>query len=1308
MDKDIERLGKERLLRQKIRKNWGRVLIALAVLVLGITVYQLIQPASAEDKDKAEFTVDNEKDTYTNLVKLSNIPQAKLDGNSAGAWNGESFDISVALDFMITKEEANNAGNNYYYVFSEGVYISDKLCSKWYDHQDTKGRDAFSYHFLKTDDGRYAVVIKFVEGYIDSDITAGIKFSCSAKGTVDHDGDVEIDLGGDVIIEVDSTDVKWEQNTSVNYDIYVEKSTNTNNQVVTDNNGKQYVDYVLKISSTKGTPDEITITDVLKGNGIKVDTNNANITITKNGGSNVSNANAKVTDKGNGEYQLDATLPKLKKGEYYTVTYRYYLDTSSIKNGNGSTMNNRVTVSSEDKNSHEKVVDTSSCQVSYSKSTVSKSGRYENGVIYWTINVNTGNENIAGKKITDTMFGQAENFKITSNEDPNGRGYRINKNGNFVQSVDFVALSNNSNTSSYTITYTTKASQGFSNNVVKNTVDFDGDGTTAEVTVPGAGVVKKTLEKETDDNVNKRYSFEWKSVITVPDEGLIAGTEIRDELRTTIGTDDHYMDFYQVGAAFNAASAAFGYGSIDNFQVKVGNDWINWSTVANNPGAYAKYTGFKFKLNKTISKWEKQTVEFKYNSTGSYASGVDTNYVNTIWVGSVESTAEFRREAKVIKTDDNGRQGTTQRDGTEDGLVTWRVMAKLYNDTDKYVITDTLPKGISIKSVSVECGWNNGNRYELPSLDGTTYTVDDYGKYWATAGISVAANVTSNGEASVVTTTVNRTGQCNTWYDGMALYVTYVCHIDGYEEAEQGKVYNLRNSVKVSTNKVQDFGDSWQTQIITKPSSSESGDEETETGEDILTKSYVWRNTDKILNYTVTINPEGKDLVEGVDKLQLKDVVEYNNRTYTTGTEDWEVHLIPTTVALYKGIMQDGKLKAGELVTDWKWQYSEERGQYEWQQSYCTITATVPDGCPLILKYSYSVNATHIDVQYGDGKAKLSIKNTATLEGQWKDDVSTDNKDLYYDEGTSAYIYKSNSYTFYKVAKDSYGELLPDAEFTVYKYNQSKGKYESIRTYKTNEKGEFTVEFNLKDYEYNQQYYIVETKAPKGYLLPDNPQKYYFFCGVDDTTKYPIKAPNSQLEGKDLSNDGRYIEFVEDEKAPTTSIAVYKYWTDSDNNRITRNEGSIFLQVYQINENGQSNTYGNLIEVKPDNDGYWFYSIKNLPKTCVDENGRLTSYNYKYFVEEVGIDEKYKVSGYSASYVYLDQDGNGFIVTDGKNTTQGIEGGTVEITNKSTAYELPATGGSGKRWLYMLSGLVLALFAAISLIYKINKSKIIN
>ena len=61
MDKDMERLGKERLKRVKRRRQLATFVVSMAVIVLSITMYRLIHPASAEDQNKYEFEVDGKK-----------------------------------------------------------------------------------------------------------------------------------------------------------------------------------------------------------------------------------------------------------------------------------------------------------------------------------------------------------------------------------------------------------------------------------------------------------------------------------------------------------------------------------------------------------------------------------------------------------------------------------------------------------------------------------------------------------------------------------------------------------------------------------------------------------------------------------------------------------------------------------------------------------------------------------------------------------------------------------------------------------------------------------------------------------------------------------------------------------------------------------------------------------------------------------------------------------------------------------------------------------------------------------------------
>lgn len=174
MDKDMERLGKERLKRVRRRRQLATFIISMAVIVLGITAYRLIQPASAADQNQKDFTIDNVTENYVNLQKLqSNGSYTKMSSEGKPVdWNGEKFKLEVQLDFGIGKNDTVDAnGNtvkNYYYVYDPSVTIPDELCNYWKTKCDDNGdKEQFQYRYIKNEDGTYAILIKFADGYIE-------------------------------------------------------------------------------------------------------------------------------------------------------------------------------------------------------------------------------------------------------------------------------------------------------------------------------------------------------------------------------------------------------------------------------------------------------------------------------------------------------------------------------------------------------------------------------------------------------------------------------------------------------------------------------------------------------------------------------------------------------------------------------------------------------------------------------------------------------------------------------------------------------------------------------------------------------------------------------------------------------------------------------------------------------------------------------------------------------------------------------------------------------------------------------------
>ena len=1344
MDKDMERLGKERLKRVKRRRQLATFVVSMAVIVLSITMYRLIQPASAEDQNKYEFEVDGQKETYTNLGKLKNPPVVKLEGDQPEVeWDGKTFNYKVDMSFAIGegefKDESGNIIKNYYMTYGQDISIPDAVCDGWHSYTDESGNKFCNYRFIKNNDGTFSVLIKFADDYIQSNTTeikGGATFGASGYSEVKDNGDVVVKIGGDATLDISKEYIHWDKNHSANYDITVKKSNTTDNTLKKDDNGK-YAEYVVDVSSEKGTPDVITLNDVLEAGKMSVDTSKFTYTITKNGQQVGGEYTANVTassnnDNNNHKYNLTATLPKLNAGESCQIKYKYYYDTSLCDSGNESQASNKVTGESINKKSNEKVIDTSSSVIKYTRDDLDKTGAYDSDsqTVKWTITVNKERNDIVGAVLTDNCLKDAKNFRMSSEQDIYWKGAQIqyDKDGK-ISSISFVAINNNKNDSTYVITYETPVTPQSYDQTVNNQVVFKNKEISfnkwAGVNVPGTHgdikVTKKVTANKEEPKKN-RYELSWESTFTIPPTGADAGAKFVDELtNTTSDKMAHYMTYQQVKDVFDQAKTIFG-DKIYNFKVKSGDQEYDFYSLDSNTGLKFTRFSFEFKDKYVPSNNSKDgfKVTLNYKSYADYSAGGEIEFKNNANFWDVNAYASFKTKkdikSSIVKTDGNNNTADTYVKTTDvgyDGTLTWIVKVTMDKKATKYTITDNMPEGISVQNVTVQLQYNNPDQgFTYPTLDGKSYTVDNSNnKTHFTAGIDTSCKKETSNGREIITTTVEKPKDAKVagWNEGSPIFLVYKCKADSAETLEAGKALVYKNKASAKSDSNDKIGESSQTQIISKPK--QDSENIPDSGDKVISKNGSWDNDQHKLNYTVLINPEGKTYL-GADKtLNLKDVLSYKKVTYDDSSARWQVDLMPGTVKFREAIKQDdGTYKPGEVISDCKWTYDSQEASQDYQYSSKTINATVPDGKPIMLTYTYSVKADLIQ-EWGDSKPKFDVSNAVSLEGvdNSKTEIHTELK--YTKSYSSFYVYKNDSFILYKTEEGNNGKLLPNAEFDVYKYDpnstdstKTSDGYVHVKKYVTDKTGKIVIDFD-KSMTYNTQYYVVETKAPSGYVLPEEPAKTYFYFSSPDTAKYPVTAPNNSLTGTCLANNYDIV-YIGDKAIPTTEISVDKKWVDSKNKPINKTDGSIYLQLHQVDSSENDVKYGDAVEVTPDKDGNWSYKFKDLPKTKTDDIGHITNETYKYYVTEVGIDKNNSLSGYDVSYVFKDTNGTEINRTDA-NVAPGkdmaVDSGTIEITNKLNEYELPETGGSGNRWLYMLSGVVIIAIATITLFYKKQK-----
>lgn len=1008
--------------------------------------------------------------------------------------------------------------------------------------------------------------------------------------------------GGSVSKEVDKVTEKTDGTASVKWNITV----NVPNGTIPCNNKGQQVYIKDNMDSTDNTLKDshyMTVDQIKSWNGMMQWDNGTSFDISADG-------QATVKFKAIGGKDYDYTLEAIRNGsvssdiKFVKMKIKLLKDLVAPVGSTVLTYSYETTadlsnaVPGENKYANEVTVDRKVLTATYSydnKHTVSKTAeKLDNNEIKWTITVNANKMNIAGGVLKDDMFKAITDLtKFTISPDDK-QSYDIIKettNGKeTIKEIQFKSVKDkdgkdtHKNTNTYTITYYTPYEKKWDKQDITNKAFFKPVTgkeieTSKTVTIPGCSFEKTqgTVDKSED---NKTATINWTVGIDIPDAGFPAGTVIKDDMTKNTSNNPgslQYMTADQIKAwggqvkwdnnsSFNIFDSSWSekvtFYDINNKEYT----YEDIQNVTNGVTGTTKFTKFEIKLKQNLTKPSNAT-----KITYSYATTVDlfnvpmgeNKYYNSAWVGDKGVDATYRYDkGKVVKKDGNGNTGTTNT--SSENELTWKIEVTTGSDEYNTIkVTDILPEGLKLKGISIID--NDGRKVDSLTADSSGNIKGQNDTYKVT-GIYAEKSVDSKRDKINLNLSYVDTSKKippNTTYT-----VTVVCETKDSSQYENNKTYTFSNDANVTFDN-KEIGSSSQTQNWTKKKNTVE--------HKVVDKTGTWDGNSHQADYSIVLNPDGKDVVEGVDVLTLTDVLDSVDHPYHATSKDnssldyskitFTVELIPTTVKLYYAVANsDGSYGKGsnpQQVQGYKWTYTKGPKQHNNGITSHTLTLTnVPDSTPLVLEYRYSVKR---DAPANVAEAQVKFNNTATLWGEGNNSSSSDKTEMWKESKTGGDVSTEKAYTIYKVEEGNYGKLLQGAIFKLQKYDSTaEGNYSDVnpeKTFTTDKDGKIQIKWDASLYQSNTLYRLIEKTPPAGYKLPSNTNTdiYFYFSKADGTANnLPDAIPSKSV---DLTKKAATI-YVENE-SKNTSISIKKNWKDSEGTTISAPVDEIKVDLYQ-------------------------------------------------------------------------------------------------------------------------------------------------
>lgn len=1134
------------------------------------------------------------------------------------------------------------------------------------------------------------------------------------------------------------------------------------------------VGYTIKASTKNGTEGTVKIVDKFSdwdSATAQYDENSFTVTkIDKNG----ARTPVDVTPSISGDSFTIDNLPELEAGESYEVTYKATATPDNV-DGSGSLTNSVKGTSGE--TSRE-----TSTTIQISNSMIYKYGGYDQntGKMNWTITINPDKKNISGYVLKDKIDNGLTIPTPLTVKKSDGTTFEIKS-----LPYTFPEGSNDK----YTIEYQTDAPK--ENGNVKNTAYFSkGDksyesGTTVGVWHRDWGLTKTVSSQSVSDD-GKTLTNKWQAYITLPDKEIISVT-YSDVIKNGTSSDDkgfngeHYAILSELRQEI-----------LDNIQLKDKNGNVIPNSDLNITMKFYSDEDKKKEVTANDAHVKSFVVTVKKNDNSAFIGqsllissyhtiadlkdvkeGISYQYVNKGIVNKKESEASvnYTKPKKLLKQG-YGKVNGSQNEKYSSGKVDTNYISrngKLYyriiftpDSNDDISFTDTLPKGTKLVETALRSDYkvspHKDNPAERSSPEAVYYFNDNWEQYCDgdqnNTDISKYFKYSYDQSTNKVTFTFmpgyNKTDgdwQTNRNHPNGSIAIYYAVDITNDEFWK-----DLKNESKEYSNLLEYEG--------------KEQKQETRVERNTPVVSKFGRqidNTTKI-EYTVNINPAGKDLDPNSDIIVLKDKLELDNR--------YSAYIDASSLKLYE---YDSKAEdhRGKLIDSSRYQV-----QMDTQNNVLTITLSDELACVLVYQYDFDVGKA----------ASPRIGNKVVLQGEFSSNDYTviDTTD------SSAGVVRGKM-SIFKVDSKDYSRTLPDAKFRLSEFKPETSTWDVIRNgnseeFETNENGEisfagsnidkFLSAFNL--------YRVEEIEAPEGYEL--NKKPYYFSIYQADINKTKQDAIAEMYNREIFTKsqiDPNEVWFVPNNKEvsmyipnDSNSIYVKKVWVDSENKEITNHPDSIDVRliqnikkptgvnvkanIYTNNWDGSENIVENrtlivkkggtlkiTLPVSCDpgkesenvtvegTDNYtlttqltWWSNVvltvrnidsdTNLKIKLSNSNGNTTEYDYekdyatsKTEYEKVTLNKSNnwsytwkklpkQVAGNDVVYTLEEDVPSGYQVLYTNNN--GILAGNITVTNKKLdSTELPDTGGIGKLGYYAMGALLVTatLFAIIA----INKKK---